>query len=70
MTAKQVDLLNQINSSLLNNQEDRFLTGTKYKNGNQSLDAHDLSQDQWMELVSMQDYPDLWNDASKYMNSL
>jgi hypothetical protein len=68
MTKKQIDFLDNFHSNLLNPEQDKFLTGTKYKNGNQVLDAHDLSPDQWVELVSLNDYPGLWNDASKYLS--
>ena len=67
MTNKQIEFLDKINEDQLNSESDKFLTGTKYKNGNATIDAHDLSQEQWMELVSMDDYPGLWHDVSMHL---
>jgi hypothetical protein len=67
MTNKQTNFLKGFHDSLLNSQENKLMTGEKYKNGKQTLDAHDLNQDQWIELVSMNDYPQLWQDASSFL---
>ena len=70
MTKKQTDFLEKFNNGLLNSQEDKFLTGAKYKNGNQTLDAHDLSHEQWMELVIMHDHNSLWQEAIDFLRKL
>ena len=71
MTQKQIDYLNKIHQEMLSSPEDKFLTGAKYKNGKQYLDAHDLSFDQWTEfcLLGNQDQ-DLWTAASNYLSNL
>ena len=70
MNQKQIEFLNRIENELRNSPSEKILQGTKYKNGLDSLDAHSLTQYQWIEFVSLGDKDGLWNMADNYLQSL
>ena len=70
MTEKQKILLNKFNQVMLSSPEEKILLGSKYKNGNASLTAHDLNPELWTELVQLGDTPDLWQQADRYLQKL
>tara|TARA_R110000765_G_scaffold306554_1_gene400437 strand:- start:20 stop:232 length:213 start_codon:yes stop_codon:yes gene_type:complete len=67
MKKTQIEFLDKFHSNLLNSQENKLMTGEKYKNGKQTLNAHDLNHDQWVDLLVLNDYSELWRDANSYL---
>lgn len=70
MNQKQIEFLERLEKDLCNSPSEKILQGTKYKNGLDVLDAHLLSPDQWIELVSLGDRDGLWEMASDFLRSL
>ena len=67
MTNKQIELLDKFQQDMLCSPLDRVVVGSKYKNGNDVLTAHDLSSDLWNDLLMINDSQDLWQQVDRYL---
>ena len=70
MTQKQIQKLDEFYRSMLLDQDEAILVGGKFRTGENHLTVFDIPHDLWMDILQMNDYPKLWNDASIYLENI
>jgi hypothetical protein len=70
MTQKQTQKLDEFYQSMILDKEEALLVGGKFRTGENFLTVFDIPHDLWMEIVQENDYPQLWNDASRYLENI
>ena len=70
MIQKQINFLDQFKRDMMCTPQEQLVVGAKYKNGNHMLTAHDLTQEQWIDFVAMNDKKGLWQEADRYLKNL
>lgn len=70
MTQKQTHKLDEFYKSMILDKNEALLVGGKFRTGENFLTVFDIPHDLWMEIVQENDYPQLWSDASVYLENI
>ena len=70
MNEKQITFLTEFEKEMRTSPMDAMLIKSKYVNGDEILTMFAMDFDKWIELVSLGDTDDLWQNCNKYLEKL